>query len=83
MKQLKEEVAKETPRFRELLAKVEKLGSGQKDQEQLRHRLDDFKQLLVDTRFALRHIYEKVTCEIAEFKATSLISSFSLLAQKK
>lgn len=64
MKQLKEEVAKETPRFRELLAKVEKLGSGQKDQEQLRHRLDDFKQLLVDTRFALRHIYEKVKMSI-------------------
>ena len=60
MKKLKEEVAKETPRFRQLLEKVQRLGSDQGSQFQLRGHLDDFKKLLSDTRLALVHMYHKV-----------------------
>ena len=61
MKRLKEEVAKETPRFRELLEKVSTVGSDQHSQSDLRHHLDDFKKLLADTRLSLIHIYQKVS----------------------
>jgi len=64
MKRLKEEVAKETPRFRELLEKVSTVGSDQHSQSDLRHHLDDFKKLLADTRLSLIHIYQKVKMSI-------------------
>ena len=60
MKKLKEEVAKTTPRFRQLLEKVSKVGMDQGSQHQLRAHLDDFKKLLSDTRLSLVHMYHKV-----------------------
>jgi len=64
MKKLKEEVAKTTPRFRQLLEKVSKVGMDQGSQHQLRAHLDDFKKLLSDTRLSLVHMYHKVKMSV-------------------
>ena len=60
MKRLKEEVAKETPKFKDLLEKVMTVGSSQESQLHLRQRLDEFKKLLFETRLSLIRVYQKV-----------------------
>jgi len=64
LKRLKQEVAKETPKFQDLLDKVMQVGSTRESQQELRDRLDEFKKLLKDTSFALRRIYLKVKMSI-------------------
>jgi len=64
VKRLKEEVAKETPKFRELLKKVMTVGSSQQSQTKLRQHLDSLSKLLAEMRFSLVRIYQKVKMSI-------------------
>merc|ERR1719234_1025451 len=64
LKKLKEEVAKETPKFRDLLAKMSMVGSSQASQGELKEHLKSFKELMRTTRLSLVRIYMKVKISI-------------------
>jgi len=64
LQKLKAEVAKETPKFRDLLAKMSTVGSSQASQGELKEHLKSFKKLLRETRLSLVRIYQKVKISI-------------------